>query len=78
VASRGSIGGEFEFAETAASGLDLGFGDVREIGSVGLLEKRSAVGGGLENDGGVADDRGDCRASRRLRRADFSMFNRHE
>ena len=77
-ASRGSIGGEIEFAETAAIGIEREVGAAREIGSGAVLEMRIEIGGRLEDGGEGEDVRGRNRERRRFRRADFAMFKRNE
>ena len=56
-ASRGSIGGEIEFAETAVIGIEREIGGVRGIESVTVIAKGFGIDGGLEDDGEVADER---------------------
>ena len=77
-ASQGSIGGEIEFAETAASGIERDVGAVREIRSGAALEMKLAIGGRLGGGGAGEDTRGRTRERRRFRRAEFAMFNRNE
>ena len=71
VASRGSIGGEIEFAETAAREIERDVGGTRDIGSGGVLEKNFEIDGRFEGE----DARGRSRDRRRIRRDYFAKLN---
>ena len=75
--SRGSIGGETEFAEMAASAVGRVVGGAREIGSGAVFSMKIAIGGSLEC-GEVVEVLESKRVQRRTRSAEQSKFNREE